>query len=100
MSTATAPQVVVTREKGKNGKLMKALQQRGISVLELPLVETAPGPDRDLLPCALQEEAYDWVVVTSPESASVFLEDWGRAGKPSVCCPPPASSHVHCQRAS
>ncbi len=39
-------QVVVTREAGKNGKLKSALQKQGISVLELPLVETAPGPDR------------------------------------------------------
>jgi hypothetical protein len=39
-------QVVVTREAGKNGKLKSALQKQGISVLELPLVETGPGPDR------------------------------------------------------
>lgn len=39
-------QVVVTREAGKNGKLRSALQKQGISVLELPLVETGPGPDR------------------------------------------------------
>ncbi len=39
-------QVVVTREAGKNGQLKSALQKQGISVLELPLVETAPGPDR------------------------------------------------------
>lgn len=83
-SAEAAPQVVVTREKGKNGKLMKALQQRGISVLELPLVETAEGPDRQLLPSALQEQEYDWVIVTSPESASVFLEGWRSASKPAV----------------
>ena len=40
------PQVVVTREAGKSGKLIKALQSRGLSVLELPLVESSPGPDR------------------------------------------------------
>lgn len=86
-----SPQVVVTREKGKNGKLMKALKQRGISVLELPLVETAEGPDRQLLPAVLQEGGFDWVIVTSPESASVFLEGWRSAGKPAVS---PASSPV------
>ncbi|BDA51009.1 probable uroporphyrinogen-III synthase [Coccomyxa sp. Obi] len=83
-ASTVAPQVVVTRERGKNGKLIKTLQQRGISVLELPLVETAVGPDRMLLPGALREGAYDWVIVTSPESASVFLEGWREAGKPQV----------------
>jgi hypothetical protein len=41
-----APQVVLTREKGKNGKLQKVLEARGITSLEVPLIETAPGPDR------------------------------------------------------
>jgi hypothetical protein len=41
-------QVVVTREKGKNGKLMAALQKRNIRVLELPLLEAVPGPDRQV----------------------------------------------------
>ena len=39
-------QVVVTREAGKNGKLKQALQDCGLSVLELPMVETSTGPDR------------------------------------------------------
>ena len=85
-ASTVAPQVVVTRERGKNGKLTQTLQQRGISVLELPLVETAIGPDRKLLPGALREGAHDWVIVTSPESASVFLEGWREAGKPQVYC--------------
>ncbi len=64
---------------------MKSLQQRGISVLELPLVETAVGPDRSELPDALTAGDHDWVIVTSPESASVFLQGWREAGKPQVC---------------
>jgi uroporphyrinogen-III synthase len=43
---AAAAQVVVTREQGKNGKLIKALQMHNISCLELPLIEHAAGPDR------------------------------------------------------
>lgn len=27
---------------------------------------------------------YDWVALTSPEAASVFLEGWAAAGKPEV----------------
>ena len=40
------PDVVVTRERGKNDKLIAELQQRGVNVLELPLVESTAGPDR------------------------------------------------------
>ena len=39
------PSVVLTREKGKNGKLAKLLDERQISWVELPLVETIDGPD-------------------------------------------------------
>lgn len=77
-------QVVVTREAGKNGKLKSALQKQGISVLELPLVETGPGPDRDQLANELRKAAFAWVVITSPEAANVFLQGWRDAGKPQV----------------
>ncbi len=43
------PSVVLTREKGKNGKLAKLLDERQISWVELPLVETIDGPDRSVL---------------------------------------------------
>ncbi len=99
-ASTEAPQVVVTRERGKNGKLIKSLQQRGISVLELPLVETAVGPDHLLLPGALREGAYDWVIVTSPESASVFLEGWREAGKPQVYSAHHAADCKHRHRES
>ena len=50
-AAAAAPaQVVLTREQGKNGALRKVLEGRGISCLELPMVETVAGPDRDRLP--------------------------------------------------
>jgi hypothetical protein len=45
-SCSGQPRVVATREHGKNGKLMSALERHGISCLELPLIEHAPGPDR------------------------------------------------------
>lgn len=38
--------VVLTREAGKNGDLARRLGDRSIKTLELPLVETGPGPDR------------------------------------------------------
>lgn len=39
---------------------------------------------RALLPSVLTEEQFDWVVITSPEAAAVFLEGWRTAGEPDV----------------
>jgi uroporphyrinogen-III synthase len=84
-ASTSRPQVVLTREAGKNGKIIKMLESRGICCLEMPLIETAKGPDTDRLPEALQHsEDYDWVCITSPEAASVFLKGWREAGKPKV----------------
>ena len=83
-------------------KLAAALAQRGLSTLELPLVQTAEGPDAGKLPgfisAAAAAEAeggaaaasggndtkstYEWIIVTSPESASVFVGGWKAAGSP------------------
>ena len=38
--------VLVTREAGKNGKLKSKIEEAGLGCLEIPLIETAPGPDR------------------------------------------------------
>lgn len=122
-SSSAAADIVLTREKGKNGKLAAALQQRGLRAIELPLVETAPGPDRynclaltgsqaplsncTVLLCAsvhvlhkscllacrhllvshLNDKQFDWIVVTSPEAANVFLQAWEQADKPQVQAP-------------
>jgi uroporphyrinogen-III synthase len=73
---------VVTREAGKNGKLLRALAARGVAALELPLIEHGPGADRALLPSVLSAGGFDWVALTSPEAASVYLEGWKAAGQP------------------
>ncbi|XP_048130221.1 uroporphyrinogen-III synthase, chloroplastic isoform X8 [Rhodamnia argentea] len=38
------------------------------------------------LPCSLMavDDAFDWIVITSPEAGSVFLEAWKAAGNPNV----------------
>lgn len=59
-ATARTPRVVVTRESGKNGKLMAALAEHGVDCIELPLIEHAPGPDRYV--CSWQAA----VGITSP----------------------------------
>ncbi|GMY28601.1 uroporphyrinogen-III synthase, chloroplastic isoform X2 [Fagus crenata] len=78
------PKVVVTRERGKNGKLIKALVEHGINCLELPLIQHTQGPDLDRLSSVLNDTAFDWIVITSPEAGSVFLEAWKAAGTPNV----------------
>ncbi len=76
--------VVLTREAGKNAKLLAMLAARGVPAMELPLVETAPGPDREALPGALRSGGFDWAVITSPEAAAVFLEGWRSAERPQA----------------
>ncbi|KAM1134057.1 hypothetical protein ACFX19_043939 [Malus domestica] len=78
------PKVVVTRERGKNGKLIASLVKQGISCLELPLIEHTRGPDLDRLSTLLSDTTFDWIVITSPEAGSVFLEAWKAAGTPNV----------------
>ncbi|EFJ15731.1 hypothetical protein SELMODRAFT_422651 [Selaginella moellendorffii] len=76
--------VVVTRERGKNDKLIKALRNHQIECLELPLIEHTPGPDLHRLALTLQERSFQWIVVTSPEAAAVFANEWKNAGCPKV----------------
>ncbi|KAK6938717.1 Tetrapyrrole biosynthesis, uroporphyrinogen III synthase [Dillenia turbinata] len=118
-SSTSNPRVVVTRERGKNGKLILALAKHGINCLELPLIQHVQGPDLERLPSLLNGldivvkvyfnfhgyeawsdhgytdhchtnslrsicTAFDWVIITSPEAAHVFLEAWRAAGTPKV----------------
>ncbi|XP_072992583.1 uroporphyrinogen-III synthase, chloroplastic [Typha latifolia] len=83
-SSSPEPKVVVTREQGKNAKLISALAKHNIHCLELPLIRHAQGPDADRLSDILRGTKFDWVVITSPEAAAVFLEAWKAAGNPKV----------------
>ncbi|GBG72605.1 hypothetical protein CBR_g12178 [Chara braunii] len=84
MEYASGQVVVVTRERGKNGKLMDLLGAQGVECLELPLIEYVDGPDSPKLVKALQAEEWAWVILTSPEAASVFLQNWEKAGRPAL----------------
>ncbi|XP_022768819.1 uroporphyrinogen-III synthase, chloroplastic-like isoform X2 [Durio zibethinus] len=82
--SSSNPKVVITRERGKNAKLIDALAEHGINCLELPLIQHNRGPDMDRLASVLSETTFDWIVITSPEAGSFFVEAWKAAGNPSV----------------
>jgi uroporphyrinogen-III synthase len=91
-TTTTGGTVVValTREEGKNDKLRQALLDRKTSsssssscqlpptlrVVDVPCIAHASGPDFDRLQSTLQENHWDYVVVTSPEAARVLASVW------------------------
>ncbi|KAG7365190.1 uroporphyrinogen-III synthase [Nitzschia inconspicua] len=74
--------VAMTREEGKNDKLRKQIEiestrlKQPLSLLELPCIAHASGPDYDQLSTALTSQSWDYVVVTSPESANVLASAW------------------------
>ncbi|XP_077212948.1 uroporphyrinogen-III synthase family protein isoform X2 [Tasmannia lanceolata] len=78
------PKVVVTRERGKNAKLVNTLAKHDIHCLEVPLIEHTEGPDLNRLSTVLSDTTFDWIVITSPEAGSVFLDAWKAAGTPKV----------------
>ncbi|KAK2992305.1 hypothetical protein RJ640_020298 [Escallonia rubra] len=83
-SAAKKRQVVVTRERGKNGKLINSLAKHGINCLELPLIQHAHLPGLEKLSSVLRDAAFDWIIITSPEAGLVFLDAWKAAGTPKV----------------
>ncbi|KAK4795459.1 hypothetical protein SAY86_013453 [Trapa natans] len=57
--------------------------QYKIACLEIPLIQHTKGHDFDRLPSILTDDSFEWIVITSPEAGSVFLEAWRAAGTPS-----------------
>lgn len=82
-STDFSRLVALTREPGKNQRLEEALRQRGVSTVQLPCIEHKLTDRVHEVADALKSRQYDGVIVTSPEAASVFADQWRAAG-----CPP------------
>lgn len=78
--------IALTRERMKNNDLMQSI--KGIlpfsETFELPCIETVKGKDRDVLPGQLSGSSEGWVVLTSPEAASVFVNAWREANYPTL----------------
>lgn len=73
--------VAVTREEGKNNKLIKKIEGNSelsdkLEVLELPCIEHAVGEDIGILGSTLTDNKWDYVAVTSPEAAKVLSSAW------------------------
>ncbi|GAB0490047.1 hypothetical protein MMPV_001277 [Pyropia vietnamensis] len=90
VETSPRALVALTREPPKNEPLDALLTARSIPTVHLPCVARLDGPDLPDLPTALtsppQGESWAWVVVTSPEAASIVVDAYVAAGRPS---PPP-----------
>eukprot|EP00472_Partenskyella_glossopodia_P002160 CAMPEP_0197526758 /NCGR_PEP_ID=MMETSP1318-20131121/19247_1 /TAXON_ID=552666 /ORGANISM="Partenskyella glossopodia, Strain RCC365" /LENGTH=273 /DNA_ID=CAMNT_0043081079 /DNA_START=38 /DNA_END=859 /DNA_ORIENTATION=+ len=78
------PTVLLTREKGKNEKLRKRLEERGVRVVELPCIMAQELGGAKELPKLLKDEEWEWVVVTSPEGAKIIAQAWSSAGSPPL----------------
>mmetsp|Transcript_32056 Transcript_32056/g.60264 ORF Transcript_32056/g.60264 Transcript_32056/m.60264 type:complete len:338 (-) Transcript_32056:341-1354(-) len=76
--------VVLTRELGKNDKMMVKLRALGLETIELPLIEHTHAEDTARLPETISAGPWDWVIITSPEGAKVFIDAWEKAGKPAM----------------
>ena len=85
--------VVLTREDGKNASMTEKLENRAgfksgrMKLLELPALECVrleggcEDIRRALRQCGDERDcAFDWIVVTSPEGATVFAELYAQAG--------------------
>ena len=83
-TSAEAPCVYLTRESGKNDKLQSLLEARGVPSHELPCIAFESMPGAAELPARLASGGFEWVVITSPEAASVFLEAWDAGGRPTL----------------
>lgn len=78
--------IALTREDGKNDSLYKALRlvYPTIEIVHTPCVVTKSGEHQSELPECLTLRKYDWIVITSPEAANVFIRAWKQAKYPEV----------------
>ena len=74
--------VIVTRPRGRSGKMSRLLRARGAEVLELPSIETVPADDLSGLDAALGRlEAYQWAAFTSGYGVKIFFAELLKSGR-------------------
>lgn len=75
--------VLLTRQQGSNDVVAEKLRSLGVRPVELPLITFRTRPEVAILP-ALLKQPREWVTVTSPQAARVFMTAWQEAEKPAV----------------
>lgn len=74
--------VIVTRPRGRSGRMSRLLRAKGAEVLELPSIETVPSGDLSGLAAALENlGAYHWTAFTSPYGVMLFFEELLKSGR-------------------
>lgn len=76
--------VVLTREAGSNERVRKMLESYDLNLIELPLIQFNTRPESEMLVELLKTRRPDWVTLTSPQSARVFLQAWEAANRPLI----------------
>lgn len=74
--------VIVTRPRGRSGRMSRILRERGAEVLELPSIETVPAKDTSALDSAFSQlDRYHWIAFTSPFGVEVFFNRLFETGR-------------------
>lgn len=86
MDVPKSIRIALTRERMKNWNLLENIKTilPHSETLELPCIETVEGEDRHAFPEQLTNFSKGWIVLTSPEAASVFVEAWRKAQYPNL----------------
>lgn len=74
MSALAGRRVVVTRAAEQAGDLVSLLEAAGATAVVVPLIEIVSQPAACELLAALDLADFDWLVVTSPNGASAYLD--------------------------
>lgn len=79
-SRLDAIRIALTREAGANEKLLKLLPD--LECVEIPCIQFFDGEDLPKLKTEMLHN--DVIIITSPQSADIFLQEWNQIGKPKV----------------
>ncbi len=76
--------IIVTRPKELVSRMASLLREQGAEVLELPAIRTeavSPNPALEEALTGGIEQAWDWLVFTSPTGVRIFFEELQRSGR-------------------
>lgn len=92
--------ILITRARSQSEQFRRLLEEAGARVLELPAIEIRPLPSAELDRAIYALDSYDWLVFTSANAVSIFLDQAARLrpelqskqpGRPRLCAIGPAT---------